>query len=693
MKLRPIWIASVFVASALAGCPSSRTSTSNAGLETTSGGTGGTTSSGLAEGASGSSSGGSPTSGSTGSSSHASSGGTSASASAGSSGSGSSGGTSGPAGGSTGGTGGASSGSSGGTSGAPTDAGIPLPAAQPIGVDLPDLLWAYLGQAPTDVAGAQAEMAAAVAHGFNHARFVASPFWPTGMATGNGWVANPMAFWAAFDALVSDAYDRGLHLVPSLLWNVYLFPDVAGQPTGDLFTPGTQTRTLAESYVTEVVSRYAASPAILFWEVGNELNLSADIDVSTCDVCSGATNSCGGLAPSEGTPCLRTAADDFYSCNSCRGVTSTQQDLGQFEEAIGQLIQSLDASHPISSGNGYPRPSAYHLSVSPCPSCDWTLDTEAQYQTVLANLTPAAIGVLSVHDYPGTDNERFGDDDPAGLALLATTQAIAQDLGKQLYVGEYGEPSAASPTCGGQTQVCGGDPNRSATESSLDAFVQNGVPYSALWAFDFDQFCAGVPTCYTVEDTETDVVDSMQAHDQAYGSCQGQADRASCPIGSCSSGVCAPVPVASVALNGAAALGSWIQWTNCSGCTPSTFQLAQSGGGGYAELATFNLPCTGSCTYPGAYALSPPFAIQPGHALVRVEAQASAGGIDFNVMDLDDAGSEIAGAIADVSDAGFQVGTVWLPLPAGTAQIEVRLEDPVPSSTLDVRTLEIEWQP
>ncbi len=574
------------------------------------------------------------------------------------------------------------------SAGAGSDAGTLL-AAKPIGVDLPDLLWTYLGQAPTDVGGAQAEMSAAVAHGFNHARFVATPYWPSGMTTGNGWIANPTAFWAAFDALVADADARGLHLVPSLLWNYFLFPDVVGAPLGDLFTPGTATRTMAEGYITAVVSRYAASPTLLFWEVGNELNLGADIDVSTCNVCDGGANACGSLAPSEGTPCFRTSADDFYSCNACRGVTTAQQDLGAFAQAIGSLIQSLDPAHPVSSGNAYPRQAAYHLSVSPCPACDWTDDTEAQYRTVLANITPSAIAVLSVHHYPGSDLERFGDDDPAGLALLGTTQSIAQALGKTLYVGEYGEPSAATLTCGGASQMCGGDPNLSATESILDGFVQYGVEYSALWAFDFDQFCAGVPTCYTVSDTETDIVGSMSAHDQAFGACQGRGAGASCPIGACASGACAPEPVAALTLDAASTLTGWTAWTNCTGCTPSTFGDTA----GAAELETFDLPCTGSCQYAGAYALSPAFPIEPGHALVRVEAQASASGTDFNVLALDASGNEVASVVTDVSDTGFQVGTAWLPLPAGTTEIEVRLEDPVASTTLDVRTVQILWQP
>jgi hypothetical protein len=590
--------------------------------------------------------------------------------------------------------GGSLDGGGGTDAGEPPDAGIDaaLPVAMPIGVDLPDLLWNYLGQSPGGVAGAQSEMSLARSHGFTYARFAATPYWPTGMTAGMGWVANPAAYWAAFDALVADAQSQGLHLVPSILWNAYLFADVAGEPLGQLFTPGSMTRSLAEQYITELVTRYQGSDVILFWEIGNEFNLLADIDVSTCTVCNGATNGCGALAPTLGTPCQRTSADDFFSCNPCRGVSTAQQDLNQFAQAIAQLIHSIDPSRQVSSGDGYPRPSAYHLSVSPCPACDWTLDTLQQYQTALANLHPTGVDLVSVHHYEGPDNERFGDTDPGGIALLATTATLAAGMGKVLFVGEYGELRSDSPTCGGQTTACGGDPTRVFTRRVLDALVEDGVAWSALWAFEFYQFCANVPTCYTVTSGEN-IVTSMTSHDQAYGACAGAADGASCPIGACASQVCAPVSVASYPLSASTNLTPWLTWTNCNGCTPGTFSFVSTNGG-YAELTSNTLPCGTGCQFPGAYALSPSAPSQPGHALVTFVGQSSASTSIFRLIVLDGTGTEIASATAAIANgSGFQTGALWASLPAGTSALQVRLELPAPTSTLDINNIQIDWEP
>src|SRR5262249_49654196 len=193
------------------------------------------------------------------------------------------------------------------------------------------LLLGYLGISHAGIDGARRAMDLAREHGFTHARFIASGYWPADMTHGKGWIADPAAYFAAFDALVTDARNRGLRLVPSLLWNPYLFPDLAHEPAGSLFTPGTATRRLAERYVTEVVTRYRGNPAILFWEIGNELNLQADLDVSDCSVCGASQSGCASLAPPLGTPCARTQADNYFSCDDCRGVTgSAQEDLAHF---------------------------------------------------------------------------------------------------------------------------------------------------------------------------------------------------------------------------------------------------------------------------------------------------------------------------------------------------------------------------
>jgi hypothetical protein len=422
---------------------------------------------------------------------------------------------------------------------APPDALAALPPDVPIGVNIPDLFWAYLGILTSSTeADMRNIMDAARAAGMTHVRFVATPSFPIEMTTNNGWVADPAAYWAAFDAAVSDARARGLRLIPSILWNHFLFPDIAGEPASQLFTPGSKTRTLAESYITELVARYRDRDVILYWEIGNELNLLADIDFSKCDACGGDASTCVYTpGPVLGSPCTRSAADEIYSCNSCRGVSSAAQDLGEFEQAIATLIHGIDPQNPVSSGYAYMRPYAYHLARKPCPDCsNLDTDTEPEYDSILATLHPAAVQVLSVHDalLPASDYARFGSNDPTGVDLLGRTQKEAVALGKTLFVGEISENNPGSYSCGGQTFMCNGDAGKTATHALLDALVANGVPAAAFWSWQF-HLCN--QECLSIEPGDP-LVPAIQAHNQASGSCTGKADGTTCPIGTCQAQIC-----------------------------------------------------------------------------------------------------------------------------------------------------------
>jgi hypothetical protein len=574
----------------------------------------------------------------------------------------------------------------------------PLPPVRPVGANLPNLLGAYIGLSPETPDQMRAEMDHARAAGITHARFIASGFWPINMSTGSGWVANPTAFFAGFDQMMADARARGLRVVPSLLWNTYLFPDLAHEPVGNLFTPGTATRMLAERYITQVVTRYKDDDAILFWEIGNELNLLADLDVSTCNVCSGSNNPCGGLAPSLGTPCQRTMADEIYSCNSCRGVSSAQQDLGEFVQAIATLIKSIDIRHGVSSGFGYPRSNAMHLARSPCPSCDWTLDSPADYAQAIANTHPAAIDYVSVHHYFGTDAARFGATDQAGIDLLQRTKTIATMLNKQVYVGEWGEPRAGSVSCGGQLEDCGGDPFQVMTHRLLDAFVASSIPYSAVWTWEFYQFCPASPTCLTLTPTEA-ISASLDLHNQAYGACAGSTDGTRCAIGACAGSACTPISMTRFAFDASGDESAWIHWTNCSACTPGQWtRVTDTSGNGTAQLVSFDLPCTGSCAYPGAYALSPPIMLPPeaqtaGNVLMYLVARASSAGNVLRLIPYDAQGRESPHIVASA-----KVGTDFSPaglfgaLPAGTASVRLRLEVLDPNAKLEVDDISFEWE-
>ena len=573
--------------------------------------------------------------------------------------------------------------------GAPGQDAGPQPDPGMIGANVYELLFYYLGLEPGGPARAQAVLDDAKAQGLGHVRFIATGFWPTNMTTGSGWRNDPASYWAAFDALMSDAEARGIRLVPSVVWNLSLFPDLVGEPIGKLMEPGSASRSMAEQYVTEVVTRYRGRPAILFWELGNEWNLSADIDI-TCDDCASPSGKCG-LWPTLGTPCKRTAADNIFSCNPCRGVSSAQQDLGQFASAMASLIRGLDPAHSVSSGFGYPRPAAWHLAAHPCPACDWTADSPADVQAALAQTHRAPIDVVSVHHYPGDDLLRFGSPDPSGDGYLAQVRADVTAMGMRLYVGEFGEMRARTVSCG-TPAVCGGDPAQVLSRLSADAFLAHGVDFAAVWTFG-KQDCPGQPACMTVTVTDDQPMLAMfREHNAAVTACAGQPDQAACPVGQCASGRCAPVALASFLFHSSGDTSGWVHWANCSSCVPEDFVFHPESGG-FVELASHDLPCSGACQYPGAYLLSPVFPVQPGHALVRVVSRSS-GDASALIISADSAGNPLSqDSVAVYKGADGRTGAIWSALPSGAVSARVRLDLSSPDSTLDLQSVSVEWQP
>jgi hypothetical protein len=518
-----------------------------------------------------------------------------------------------------------------------------------------------------------------------------------------GWMSHPDAFFAAFDSLVADARAQGLHLVPSFLWETFLFPDLAGEPRGRLFVPGSDSRKLAERFISEFVTRYKDNDAILFWELGNEMNLQADLDVS-CDACS-SSPACAGAAEicvGCGTPCKRTAADNILSCNDCRGISSEQQDLGAFSGAIATLIHGIDSKRMVSSGDTLPRFAAYHLARQ---AGNYVSDTPDQFDSTILQLHPDGVDLISIHPYPeGVDvsPSRFGDSDLAGAALVARLHALALQHGKKLYIGEYGEVLGGSVTCGGDLVTCGGDATKWYSRRMLDAIVREGVEFSGMWAYEAyeDIRCPMVPNCYTVTNADP-FIDYMETRQKAFGTCAGAADGAGCPGGTCTSAVCqppltpppvAPASLAHLAFATANDVKDWIVFTNCTACTPGTFTV--DAGKHLARLVSHDLPCTGDCAYPGVYAATPRFPVTAGHVTLRFSARSTTanGIVRFTAWDAQKqqvGGYDVAVAVA----AEPVTNGITFSLPATATAVDATAVLFAPDSTMELSSIEIDGQP
>jgi len=86
-------------------------------------------------------------------------------------------------------------------------------------------------------------------------------------------------YWKRMDAAVAVARENNIKIIPTIVWNWYLFTDMANETMQDLLTnKDSKSRQYIELYISQVVERYKDDPTILFWEIGNELNLGADLE-------------------------------------------------------------------------------------------------------------------------------------------------------------------------------------------------------------------------------------------------------------------------------------------------------------------------------------------------------------------------------------------------------------------------------
>src|SRR5262249_53518610 len=188
---------------------------------------------------------------------------------------------------------------------------------------------------------------------------------------------------------------------------------------------------------------------------------------------------------------------------------------------------------------------------------------------------------------------------------------------------------------------------------------------------------------------------AMSAHNDAFGTCTTAADGAACPLGACAAGTCRRTPAATLPIDNGADLQTWIQWTSCSGCEQGSLAfVARDGGGGFARVTSHDLPCTGGCTYPGAYAATAPTPSRPGELFLHFTARASGAGADVGLIALDASGEQIGEThVAIAAGTSFEEGALGATLPADTASWQLRLSELAPDSTLDLDSVTIEYAP
>jgi hypothetical protein len=276
------------------------------------------------------------------------------------------------------------------------------------------------------------------------------------------WRDNPTEYWALFDQMMNDLYSNEMRIVPVFMWNWIQFPAMTGENAYQMITdPNSDSYQLLKEYITEFVERYKDHPALYFYELTNEFNKYADLDmVGRCS---------DGKSPPP------------PSCEPIGNFTTDQ--MIAFTSRLADHVRSLDPDHLVSSGFTMPRPAAQHLRRTPEFSADgpdWSRDSLAEFKENLSDIH-SGMDIVSVHFY---NKVYYGEErsnirlDIAGHTnadLLEIVKQTTDGLGKRLFVGEFGD----------QSPYIKSDKRALFTHNVLDKIVELEIPYSAAWIWEY----------------------------------------------------------------------------------------------------------------------------------------------------------------------------------------------------------------
>lgn len=285
--------------------------------------------------------------------------------------------------------------------------------------------------------------------GLRFLRVAVSGFHPADLASKQNdlalWQQDPSRFWETVDRMFDDLDAMGMQLVPSLVWNIRQFPALANDSIATFIRdPNSASRRLMARFVGDFIARYKGRKTILFYEMGNELNLLADLDLEKkCQT----------------RPCIWS--------------NITTADMNRFAREMVQLVKSLDPSRPISSGYSLPRSAAFHLEHRPQFSPtgpDWTPDTRDEFASRLIAMNQP-FDIISIHVYPADETRPSGRAPRASFDPIRQAAVAARAAGKPLFIGEFGDPAGATLFM----------------KHVMDSIAREGIDFASIWVWEFYQ--------------------------------------------------------------------------------------------------------------------------------------------------------------------------------------------------------------
>ena len=235
------------------------------------------------------------------------------------------------------------------------------------------------------------------------------------------------------DRIVEEAEAQKIGIIVSLFWHDTALPLHLGEHRSAMGDPDSGTVRYAKDYASVIVSRYASSPAVWAWEIGNEYNLDADL----CDT--------SGWSWLSGYPGDEPTGFDYFS----------SEEMLVFYREISETIRSWDTWRMIETGNGEMRSFAKASSNASKRmnrethswSVDWTKNTRKQFDEMNAFMTPDPIDCLCFHLQHGTGDGsgRYVETmDPWGKSVsqreyFTAYKEAADAVGKGCVFGEMGD--------------------------------------------------------------------------------------------------------------------------------------------------------------------------------------------------------------------------------------------------------------
>ncbi len=308
-------------------------------------------------------------------------------------------------------------------------------------------------------------------HGFTILRTNVSPYWS------GTWkqlwlddepqkqIEKRRRYFEQFDAVLDLCDRHQIRIIASLCWFVANLGDLGHHSLREgIANPASPGRKIVEEYMREVVTRYKDRPTIAMWELGNEWNLGADIQLADGPIDKGGVS----LATQ---PVIRDRTNNF-----------TSDDLAACTRQMAGMIRSIDAHHLITTGHSSPRPCAMHLLLAARANKGgkdgWVNDTPEQIEQILRLLHPDPINVISIHFYNDAVSA-FGKSktDPSNIAIY---QKMAEKIGKPLLVGEIGPYEGMNRRFTDPAVI-------EMVRGQLQQVVQTKIPIMLYWTFNDDR--------------------------------------------------------------------------------------------------------------------------------------------------------------------------------------------------------------